>query len=130
MIHVKFTMSHDTNIVLLIIFKSMNIVGGKKLLVTTPIFYANGKPHIGHLYTVILADYLKRWHELRGEKVILSTGTDEHGAKMMKTAQAAGKGIDAKKLSDTNSAFFRQMVDKAYVSYDRFIRTTEGKSRV
>ncbi len=96
----------------------------KFLLVTTPIFYPNAKPHIGHLFTAIWADYVKRAYQLKGYQVKLSTGTDEHGAKIMKTAAAQGYK-NPKELCDINSTTFKTMMDKASVSYDCFTRTTD-----
>jgi len=54
----------------------------KPYYVTTPIFYVNAAPHVGHLYTMVLTDVVKRWHVLKGEKALLCTGTDEHGLKV------------------------------------------------
>lgn len=55
----------------------------KPYYITTPIFYVNAAPHVGHLYTMVLTDVIKRWHELKGEKALLCTGTDEHGLKVV-----------------------------------------------
>ncbi len=63
----------------------------KTFYVTTPIYYPNDIPHIGHAYTTIAADILSRWHKLLGEEVFFLTGTDEHGKKLEKTALAHGK---------------------------------------
>jgi methionyl-tRNA synthetase len=54
----------------------------KKVVITSPIFYVNAKPHIGHLYTAVLCDAMKRYHKLNGDEVFFSTGTDEHGLKI------------------------------------------------
>ena len=59
--------------------------------VTTPIYYPNDKPHIGHAYTTIMADVLARWHRLLGDNVFFLTGTDEHGLKLQRAAEEAGK---------------------------------------
>jgi methionyl-tRNA synthetase len=56
----------------------------KPYYITTPIFYVNAAPHVGHLYTMVLADVIKRWHVLKGEKALLCTGTDEHGLKVIR----------------------------------------------
>jgi len=103
----------------------MNVDLSKKLLVTTPIFYPNAKPHLGHLFTSILADTIKRINQLKGVHTILSTGTDEHGIKMMKTAQAIGMK-NVKTLCDINAEIFKEMMKNANISYNVFTRTTEG----
>ena len=65
----------------------------KPYYVTTPIFYVNAAPHVGHLYTMILADVLKRWQLLKGNDAILCTGTDEHGMKVSFTERSYGEGL-------------------------------------
>ena len=67
----------------------------KPYLVTTPIFYPTASPHIGHLYTLILSDILKRWQVLCGWKALLNTGTDEHGKKVWEAAERAGLPVKA-----------------------------------
>jgi methionyl-tRNA synthetase len=62
---------------------------GQSFYVTTPIFYVNDAPHIGHAYTEVASDVLARWHRQRGEQSFLLTGTDEHGEKILRTASAA-----------------------------------------
>src|SRR4029453_3948155 len=95
-----------------------------KFYITTPIFYPNGKPHIGHAYTVIATDAQARFQRLDGKDVFFLTGTDEHGLKMQQTAEQ--EGTTAKALADRNSAIFRSMVDAVGGSNDEFIRTTEA----
>jgi methionyl-tRNA synthetase len=97
----------------------------EKFYLTTPIFYPNGKPHIGHAYNVIATDVLARFQRLDGKDVFFLTGTDEHGLKMQQNAQA--EGITPKELADRNSAIFRQMDDMLGASYDQYIRTTEPR---
>jgi methionyl-tRNA synthetase len=97
----------------------------EKFYLTTPIFYPNGKPHIGHAYTVIATDVLARFQRLDGKDVFFLTGTDEHGLKMQQNADALG--ITAKELADQNSAVFREMTKKLGASNDQFIRTTEPR---
>src|SRR6185295_13520319 len=80
-----------------------------KFYITTPIFYPNGKPHIGHAYTVIATDAQARFQRHDGKDVFFLTGTDEHGLKMQQTADQ--EGISAKALADRNSAIFRSMVE-------------------
>lgn len=96
-----------------------------RFYITTPIFYPNGKPHIGHAYTVIATDALARFQRLDGKKVFFLSGTDEHGLKMQQTAD--NEGITAQELADRNSAIFRTMVQAVGGSNDDFIRTTEKR---
>ncbi|MCB1451352.1 MAG: methionine--tRNA ligase, partial [Nitratireductor sp.] len=99
-----------------------------KYYVTTPIFYPNGVPHIGHAYTAIATDVLARFQRLDGKDVFFLTGTDEHGQKMQQTA--AREGITPLQLADKNSAVFRRMVEALGCSNDDFIRTTEDRHRI
>ncbi len=96
-----------------------------KFYITTPIFYPNGKPHIGHAYTVIATDALARFQRLDGKDVFFLSGTDEHGLKMQQTADQ--EGVTPKTLADRNSAIFRSMVEAVGGSNDEFIRTTEAR---
>ena len=93
--------------------------------VTTPIYYVNGAPHIGHAYTSICADVLARFKRLDGFDVFFLTGTDEHGQKVEKAA--ADAGLDTQAFTDKVSADFRDMTEKMGVSNDDFIRTTEPR---
>ena len=97
----------------------------EKYYLTTPIFYPNGKPHIGHAYTVIASDALARFQRLDGKDVFFLTGTDEHGLKMQQTAEK--EGIAPIALADRNSAIFRSMTETVGGSNDEFIRTTEQR---
>ena len=97
----------------------------EKFYLTTPIFYPNGKPHIGHAYNVIATDTLARFQRLDGKDVFFLTGTDEHGLKMQQNAEA--EGITAKQLADRNSAIFREMDVLLGASNDQYIRTTEPR---
>jgi methionyl-tRNA synthetase len=90
--------------------------------VTTPIFYVNGAPHIGHLYSALLADACARSHRVADEPVLFSTGTDEHGLKVH--AAAAKGGVEPGELCDRLSSVFRSSFDKIGISYDVFVRTT------
>ena len=94
-----------------------------KFYVTTPIYYVNDVPHIGHAYTTISADVLARYHRLRGEEVFFLTGTDEHGLKIQKSAEE--KGISPRELADKNSENFKELWKELNISYSRFIRTTD-----
>ncbi|KAF0636053.1 hypothetical protein FPSE5266_03070 [Fusarium pseudograminearum] len=99
----------------------------KPYYVTTPIFYVNAAPHIGHLYTMVLTDVLKRWKAINGKEAYLCTGTDEHG---MKIQQAALKeGISPKELCDNNSNKFRDLAEVSNISHDFFIRTTDQEHK-
>ncbi|KIX93299.1 uncharacterized protein Z520_10942 [Fonsecaea multimorphosa CBS 102226] len=101
-----------------------NAAAGKPYYVTSPIFYVNSAPHVGHLYTLVLADVLKRWAKLRGdEKATLLTGTDEHGMKVQKAAQKAN--ADIKLFCDHHAEQFKTLCHAANIDYDRFIRTTD-----
>lgn len=95
----------------------------QKFYVTTPIYYVNDKPHIGHAYTTIAADVLARYNKLLGKEVFFLTGTDEHGAKIEKSAKEAK--VDIQKFCDRNSARFKQAWEPLNIKYDKFIRTTE-----
>jgi methionyl-tRNA synthetase len=92
---------------------------------TTPIFYPNGVPHIGHAYTAMVTDALARFQRLDGFDVLFLTGTDEHGLKMQQTAIA--EGLTPIELADRNSARFRDMMTALNISYDDYIRTTEPR---
>ena len=101
----------------------MNMSKKKKFYITTPIYYVNARPHLGHSYTTIAADVLARYHRSRTEKVFFLTGTDEHGAKVEKAAQKAGKS--PVQICDENSESFKKIWKKLNISYDNFIRTTD-----
>ena len=91
---------------------------------TTPLYYVNASPHIGHSYTEVAADCLARYHRLRGDDVFFLTGTDEHGEKIAQAA--AAKGLPPKAFVDEASETFRQLwVLLGIEGYDRFIRTTD-----
>lgn len=98
-----------------------------RFYVTTPIYYVNGAPHIGHAYTSIIADVLARWARLEGKEVLFLTGTDEHGQKVEKAARDAGLAPQA--FADEVSARFRAMGDALDISNDDFIRTTEERHK-
>ena len=95
----------------------------KKFYVTTPIYYPNDIPHIGHAYTTIAADILTRWHRLMGEEVFFLTGTDEHGKKIETAAVQNNK--EPKEFVDSLIPKFKEAWEKLNIKYDRFIRTTE-----
>jgi methionyl-tRNA synthetase len=97
----------------------------KPFYITTPIYYINARPHIGHAYTTMLADAIARSRRLRGDDVVFMTGTDEHGQKVERAAQKAGIATAA--FADQTSEFFRQMCRDLNISNDDFIRTTEPR---
>ncbi len=91
---------------------------------TTPIFYVNAEPHLGHAYTTLLVDVVTRFHRLKGDDTFFLTGTDEHGEKVQKAAAAAGKTPE--EYVDDVSSQFRNTWDRMGVRYDGFIRTTDA----
>jgi methionyl-tRNA synthetase len=95
--------------------------------ITTPIYYVNDRPHIGHAYTSLAADVLARWRRLQGREVFLLTGTDEHGQKVEKAAKDAG--MDPQAFCDRVSQHFRDLVGVMGLSTDDFIRTTEDRHK-
>ena len=92
---------------------------------TTPIYYVNDKPHIGHAYTTLAVDVLARWHRLGGEEVFFLTGTDEHGQKVERAA--ANAGMEPQVFCDQVSQAFRDLTATMGFSNDAFIRTTEPR---
>ncbi|MDR2781960.1 MAG: methionine--tRNA ligase [Holosporaceae bacterium] len=99
--------------------------GQKLSLITTPIYYINGDPHIGHAYASISADILARFKRFDGFRVHFCTGTDEHGIKVARSAEKAG--IEVREFSDLMSQKFRDMGRTINLSEDDFIRTTESR---
>ncbi|KAJ1918742.1 methionyl-tRNA synthetase [Tieghemiomyces parasiticus] len=98
-------------------------------VVTTPIYYVNAAPHVGHLYSSVLADTLARYHRLQGRPVFLSTGTDEHGLKIQQAAARAGH-TSPQTYCDQVAERFCQLGAAAHIAHDDFIRTTEGRHRL
>jgi methionyl-tRNA synthetase len=99
----------------------------KSFYVTTPIYYVNDVPHIGHAYTTLAADVLARYHRLRGREVFFLTGTDEHGQKVQRTATELGlKPIE---LADQTVGRFKEVWKALHITNDDFIRTTEPRHR-
>ncbi|MGJ9402553.1 methionine--tRNA ligase [Arthrobacter sp. KK5.5] len=92
--------------------------------ITTAISYPNGVPHLGHAYEVVATDAMARFKRLDGYDVFFMTGTDEHGQKMLQTAER--EGITPRELAQRNSDAFQSMNDELGISYDRFIRTTDA----
>lgn len=96
--------------------------------ITTAIHYPNGRPHIGHAYEMIAGDAIARFQRQAGRDVRFTTGTDEHGLKMVQTAR--GLGRDTQEFADEMSRYFSEMASTLNISCDRFIRTTEPAHKV
>jgi methionyl-tRNA synthetase len=99
----------------------------EKFYVTTPIYYVNDRPHIGHVYSTTLADILARFHRLRGDDVFFLTGTDEHAAKVVDSA--AANNMTAQQWADRNAEAFQQTFARLGMSNDDFIRTSEPRHK-
>jgi methionyl-tRNA synthetase len=97
----------------------------KAFYITTPIYYVNDVPHIGHAYTTIAADALARWRRAHGDEVMFLTGTDEHGQKVARSA--AEHGVSPQAWTDQIVVRWKQVWDDLDISYDDFIRTTEPR---
>lgn len=97
----------------------------KRFYVTTPIYYVNDRPHIGHVYTTTVADAVARYHRLSGDQVFFLTGTDEHAAKVVEAA--AEHGLSPQQWADRNAAAFQEAFRRLELSHDDFIRTTEER---
>jgi len=95
----------------------------RRFYITTPIYYVNDVPHLGHAFCTIVADALARFHRMRGDDTRFLTGTDEHGQKILHAAEAAGKTPRA--FADELSRTFVDAWKELQVSYDRFVRTSE-----
>ncbi len=95
----------------------------KKFYITTPVYYPNDIPHLGHAYTTIAADILARWNKLKGKRVWFLTGTDEHGKKIEKIAEKNGK--NPREFVDELIPKFKQAWNTLNLEYNRFIRTTD-----
>jgi len=100
-------------------------MGRDVFYITTPIYYPNDVPHIGHAYDAIAADVLARFHRLRGERVFHLTGTDEHGLKLQRAAEAAG--MDPQAWVDDMEPRWRDVWRRLDIAYDDYIRTTEER---
>ncbi|KAG7154465.1 methionine--tRNA ligase, mitochondrial-like [Homarus americanus] len=103
----------------------------KSFFITTPIFYVNSQPHIGHLYSALLADAAHRFQQLQGkptQTTIFSTGTDEHGLKVQRAA--ALNGSDPLRFCNDVSEKFKSLFDSADVKYTHYVRTTEEKHKL
>ncbi len=95
--------------------------------ITTPIYYVNASPHLGHAYTTIICDILKRYQQLLGKDVFFLTGTDEYGQNIMQTAKKTGR--DVQEMVDENSRKFRDLWPHLNIANDDFIRTTDERHK-
>ena len=100
-------------------------MGRDVFYITTPIYYPNDVPHIGHAYNAVATDFVARYHRLRGEEVFHLTGTDEHGLKLQRAAEAAGK--EPRTWVDEMEPRWREVWARLDISYDDYIRTTEPR---
>lgn len=102
----------------------------EKFYLTTPIYYINGKPSVGHAYTTIAADIIARYQRLLGKEVFFLTGTDENGQKNTEAAEKAGKGDDVPGYLDDMAALWQKTFEEMGVTHNRFIRTTEEDHKI
>jgi len=100
---------------------------GMKFYVTTPIYYVNDRPHIGHVYTTTLADIVARYHRLCGDDVFFLTGTDEHAAKVVESA--VQHGMTPQQWADQNAQAFQDTFKKLGIANDDFIRTSDQRHK-
>jgi methionyl-tRNA synthetase len=100
---------------------------GQTIYFTTPIYYVNAEPHIGHLFTTVLVDTLKRFHKMMGDDVYFLTGTDEHGEKLAQAAQK--QNIPVGELTDKVTQTFRETWKEIDISNDDFVHTTEPRHK-
>jgi methionyl-tRNA synthetase len=99
-----------------------------RFYITTPIYYVNDRPHIGHVYSTTIADVVARHHRLRGDNTFLLTGVDEHAAKVVTSAEE--RGLDPQRWADQNAAAFQDTFRSLGISNDDFIRTSEARHKV
>ncbi len=100
----------------------------KNFYITTPIYYPSAKPHMGHAYSSIIADFFARFKRIDGYEVSFLTGTDEHGLKIQRAAEK--KGVDTLKFCDELSKTFRDLSKTLNLTNTDFIRTTEERHKV
>ena len=96
---------------------------GESFYVTTPIYYVNDRPHLGHAYTTVVADVVSRFHRMCGQETYFLTGTDEHGDKVVRAAKE--EGLSPLVYVDQVSELFRKLWPELNIEYDHFIRTTD-----
>jgi methionyl-tRNA synthetase len=99
----------------------------KPFFISTPIYYVNARPHLGHGYTTVVADSISRFHRLKGEATFFLTGTDEHGDKIVQAAEANGQ--QPKEYADSISQLFKDLWPRLEISNDQFIRTTDERHK-
>jgi methionyl-tRNA synthetase len=99
----------------------------RRYFITTPIYYVNDKPHIGHAYPTVAVDILTRFHRIKGDQTFFLTGTDEHGSKVAEAAEKAG--ISPQEFCDRNSQLYKETWKKLNISYDYFVRTTDERHK-
>ena len=99
----------------------------KSFFISTPIYYVNARPHLGHGYTTIVADSISRFHRLKGDATYFLTGTDEHGDKIVQAAEAAGQ--HPQEYADVISQLFKNLWPSLDIAYDQFIRTTDASHK-
>ena len=99
----------------------------KTFYVTTPIYYVNDRPHIGHVYTTTIADVVARYHRLRGDDVFFLTGVDEHAAKVVDAA--AQRGLTPQQWADQNAAVFKQTFERLGMTHNDFVRTSDDRHK-
>ena len=104
-----------------------NALPDKPFYITTPIFYVNAAPHVGHMYTMVLTDVISRYHALNGRHAILCTGTDEHGLKIQQAAAKAS--TPPREFCDRGAAVFKDLAQSIGVRYGTFIRTSSHAHR-
>ena len=107
--------------------QTMPVENPDKFYLTTPIYYVNARPHIGHTYTTVVADVIARRKRALGIDTRFLTGTDEHGQKIERSAEKAG--VEPQAFTDRISAEFRGLWDRMHLSYDDYIRTTEPRHK-
>ena len=95
--------------------------------VTTPIYYVNDKPHLGHVYTTMVADVVSRYHRLKGDDTFFLTGVDEHAAKV--SDKAAENDMTAQQWADQNAAAFKDVFEKLEMTNDDFVRTSSDQHK-
>ena len=98
-----------------------------KFYITTPIYYVNDRPHIGHVYTTTVADIVARYHRLRGDDVFFLTGVDEHAAKV--SDEAAKRGLKPQEWADQNATVFRDTFRGLGFTNSDFVRTSEDRHK-
>src|SRR5687767_12769221 len=98
-----------------------------RFYLTTPIYYVNDRPHIGHVYSTTIADVVARYHRLRGDRTFMLTGVDEHAAKVVTAAEE--RGLDPQSWADQNAAAFQETFLSLGISNDDFIRTSEPRHK-